>query len=133
MTGKTVLIGVLACLAAGAVGLYAGHATTRSMLGSDWLREQARDVEDRVRALRHLREGDAERAYEMMESAVDADLIAMTVDRYIDEAAVARVRDMLDTVRTYRAAYPRETGNAFVDHNVARRLAGELTDDPAEQ
>ena len=125
---KTVIIALLA-LAVGAVaGGYGGYSIARFTLGSHWLREQAEDVEDRVQLLRHLRGDEVAQTIETMEKAVDADLISMVVDRFISETTVSRINEMLEVTREYRARYPRTTGIAFIDDNVAARLSGDLTD-----
>ena len=133
MRFRTVLFVLVALVAGGAAGLAVGYSSMRSMLGSDWLREQAFDIESRVAILHLIRDGRHDEAIEQLESDIDADLIAMVVDGFIRDATIDRIRVMLDSARSYREAYPRETDADFIDSNVARRLSGELTDDPANR
>lgn len=131
MRVKTLLVVIITFAVGLVAGGAGGYTLARSSLASAWLQEQAVDVEERVSLLWMLKVGEVEDAVEGLERAVDDDLIAMTVDRYVSDAALERIHAMLQQARRYRETYPRETGRDFIDRNVAIRLSGGLSDERA--
>jgi hypothetical protein len=129
MRGKLVLVGMLiAALVVGAAAGAAGASSlTASRIVSLWVNTNARDAEEILRVLEHLRAGRMQPALDELESHLNGHLFGlMPVAREgveVSETALERASAVARLAREYRKRHP-FSGKALRDEDV-RRFLGE--------
>jgi hypothetical protein len=107
------------------VGGYGGFHFATSHFGSEWLYEQAMDVESRVVILRHLRAGKTAQAMEILENQMEDDLISMEPDARIKAATISEINKAIRVSKEYRLAHPRKGKRPGIEKMLANVFSRE--------
>ncbi len=108
----------LAFLLGGAAGFYGGFSFGTGPVRRDWIYKDARDLQAEVAALRHLRKSENERAIEMLESRLDAQVLLFVPEepyRFLTPRETSMLHKAISDMRDYRSEYPFQSkllGNA---------------------
>lgn len=99
----------LAILLGGAAGFYGGFSFGRDPVLRDWIYKDARDLQAQIAALRHLRKSENERAVEMLESRLDAQVLLFVPEepyRFLSARESSMLHRAISDMRDYRSEYP---------------------------
>jgi hypothetical protein len=126
---KRLLLSIVLSLAAGVIiGAYGGFRLGKSPVLNNALQKNAKDVQAHVAALKHVREGRADKALEVIEADLDDDLVLFDPwESYgpVNDQTNAEIRKAIGQARDYRAAYPRKSNRPHVDAMVGSVLKKE--------
>ena len=125
MTSK-VLILLLGVIAGAAAGAYGGFRAGNAPILNECLYKDARDVQEAVVTLKHLRGGERELAVELLEARMDDVLVPFdpaTPYPDLEDRTIAEINKALREAKDYRSANPRKSSRPHVDAMVANLLA----------
>jgi len=127
MSGKArIVVSLAAGLAVGAAaGMYAGSWLQSRSIVSLWIAANARDVEEVVEALEHLRAGRRDEALVALEVQLNRHLFGLMpetrVGIAVTDEALGRARAAATVARRYRELHP-YGGETALDRDVRRFL-----------
>ncbi|MEK7287796.1 MAG: hypothetical protein AAB091_04495 [Elusimicrobiota bacterium] len=114
----------IAGLAVGALGgSYGSFRLAKSYFGSNWLYEQAKDVESKVAFLKTLRSDGQQETIEGLEVELDDDLISMQPDKFITKRTMAEIDTAVQMAKEYRLIHPRKSGRPMIDRMIVNLFA----------
>jgi hypothetical protein len=126
---KRLLLGIALSLVAGLViGGYGGFRLGKSSVLNNVLQKDAREVQSHVSTLKYLRDGQTDKAIEVIEAGLDDDLVLFDPEEpyeMITDRTKAEIKQALQQARGYRAAYPRKSSRSYVDTMVGNVLEKE--------
>lgn len=99
------------------VGGYTGTNFGMKIIVNGMLNKDAKDVKTQLNALRALHGGDSARAMELLEAAIDDQLVIFDPrEPYpADQAATEKVDEAIRAAYEYRRQHPRQSGRPQVD------------------
>lgn len=115
-------------LAAGLwLGAHQGFDIGVSQVAGVSLNTQIHDIENRVQALRSLREKDIESAIELIESGLDNDIVSLEPARRegirLAEHTLEFIAKGLLTAKQYRDHFPRASQGELIDESIRQAFA----------
>lgn len=122
--GKFLLSLGLAFLGGAVVGLAIGGSVgylVWTQMRNEFIYKDARDVQLQVPILKHLREGERDRAIELLEARLDDQLILFDPwepYRGLSAREISEINKAIRESKEYRLAYPRKSDRSFVDDAV---------------
>lgn len=127
---RPLLIVLLTLLAGWAIGSYGSDHYYDKWIKRYLARNAHNGVSDRLTTLNALRTGDTNQAAELLESQLDVQIMALGAILQETPAAQRPAADLqlLNQLRDYRAAHPRQTSQTKIDQKVAGVLS--LTNAP---
>jgi len=116
---------MLALLIGWAIGSYTSDHFYNKWIQRYLARNAISGVSDRLAALHALRADDTNQVVELLESQMDAQIIALgaTMREASTAERPAAEAQLLTRLRDYRAAYPRKTSRLEIDQMVAAVLS----------
>jgi hypothetical protein len=109
------------------IGAHLGVRVGTSEVAVISLNTQVHDLENRVQALRLLRQGNSESAIELIESGLDRDIVSLEPVRRegirIREHTLSFIAKGLRTAKQYRDAYPRASQGELIDESIRQAFS----------
>ena len=116
---KRLLLSIVLSLAAGVImGAYGGFNLGKSPVLNDALGKNAKEIQLHVVALKHAREGQADKALEAIEADLDDDLVLLDPwEPYepITDKTKEEIHKAIRQARDYRTTFPRKSSRTYVD------------------
>ncbi|MBI2070400.1 MAG: hypothetical protein HYT79_07320 [Elusimicrobia bacterium] len=121
------ILGSLAGILAGtAVGGYYGFRHGMEFILNECLYGDARDIQSRVGALKHLRSGDRKQGIELLEARLDDALIMFDPNEPypgLTQRTMAEMNKAIRESKEYRQAHPRQSNRPGIDEMVKNLFA----------
>lgn len=129
--GMRIVVGVITLiigLVVGAwLGAYLGFGVGASDVAAISINTQIHDIENRVQALRSLRQGDTDSALEFIESGLDRDIVSLEPDRRenirLREHTLDFISQGLRTAKQYRDEFPRSSQGELIDDSIRKAFS----------
>ncbi|TAK90407.1 MAG: hypothetical protein EPO06_09020 [Burkholderiaceae bacterium] len=124
MRTTLITLGVLfaTAIASGVAGWHVGVDSAAGFFADGYMLRNTTDVRTQVAVLQSLRNGQTEKATELLEAYLDGNIIGLSTRNSFSNRTNAAVAEAIQKTKDYRSNYPRHTSIQEIDMGVDRVL-----------